>query len=81
MREATVSGLRDVIVREISIHAPREGSDPNTESAKERHSRISIHAPREGSDYRTRYKYIHFEISIHAPREGSDPHPSIALGS
>ena len=33
----------------ISIHAPREGSDPAGKAAG-RHGRISIHAPREGSD-------------------------------
>ena len=34
----------------ISIHAPREGSDPHGR-AKHDEARISIHAPREGSDW------------------------------
>ena len=34
---------------EISIHAPREGSDYATHPAKHQEL-ISIHAPREGSD-------------------------------
>ena len=34
----------------ISIHAPREGSDPNAFTAASTSSAISIHAPREGSD-------------------------------
>ena len=33
----------------ISIHAPREGSDPMDEIGQGQ-KRISIHAPREGSD-------------------------------
>ena len=58
---------------QISIHAPREGSDLLTEHNNISVETISIHAPREGSDremamdYRTRNP-----ISIHAPREGSD---------
>ena len=38
----------------ISIHAPREGSDPRRSQLTQMHSRISIHAPREGSDARFR---------------------------
>ena len=34
----------------ISIHAPREGSDPNEYRRREVMQFISIHAPREGSD-------------------------------
>ena len=34
----------------ISIHAPREGSDPRQQGTAAEHRRISIHAPREGSD-------------------------------
>ena len=36
-------------VSSISIHAPREGSDPGGRH-RQFHLRISIHAPREGSD-------------------------------
>ena len=34
----------------ISIHAPREGSDPELVRRQRRRPAISIHAPREGSD-------------------------------
>ena len=34
----------------ISIHAPREGSDPRRRTADGAPAPISIHAPREGSD-------------------------------
>ena len=37
-------------VAQISIHAPREGSDLNSENFSLKHDHISIHAPREGSD-------------------------------
>ena len=57
---------------QISIHAPREGSDEPPPPNPRRQSTISIHAPREGSDS----IYSSFSsarvISIHAPREGSD---------
>ena len=56
----------------ISIHAPREGSDRFGLDA-DAHQGISIHAPREGSDRRSRYRFrLRVGISIHAPREGSD---------
>ncbi len=57
---------------QISIHAPREGSDPDGADA-DADAPISIHAPREGSDrLRTKWCREKFLISIHAPREGSD---------
>ena len=37
-------------VADISIHAPRTGSDPRSRSQADRHHQISIHAPRTGSD-------------------------------
>ena len=57
---------------DISIHAPREGSDALA-ADKIILAPISIHAPGEGSDPglsggQCRHEYI----SIHAPREGSD---------
>ena len=58
---------------EISIHAPREGSDTEAEVVVKAGLSISIHAPREGSDLRRPGMYPYsFHISIHAPREGSD---------
>ena len=39
------------MTRDISIHAPREGSDRRADGQLPR-CRISIHAPREGSDIR-----------------------------
>ena len=58
--------------RQISIHAPREGSDLNKLVSTSLRS-ISIHAPREGSDLALAgHDVIGFVISIHAPREGSD---------
>ena len=58
---------------EISIHAPREGSDekvPCQDAAPD--MTISIHAPREGSDLEDAVGVVGLAISIHAPREGSD---------
>ena len=59
--------------RVISIHAPREGSDPPFRAGRLGGPRISIHAPREGSDIREGMLTLEANlISIHAPREGSD---------
>ena len=58
--------------RSISIHAPREGGDPQKRKVELRRI-ISIHAPREGGDYHGAvYTKDLFSISIHAPREGGD---------
>ena len=56
---------------EISIHAPREGSDGAAFFGRSA-NRISIHAPREGSDGAAFFGRSANRISIHAPREGSD---------
>ena len=57
---------------DISIHAPREGSDAYQNSYGESYE-ISIHAPREGSDREAQRPAGRPDgISIHAPREGSD---------
>ena len=61
--------------RDISIHAPRTGSDP----ARLRHctpsTDISTHAPRTGSDSGSLASSFGMPISIHAPRTGSDAPP------
>ena len=57
---------------QISIHAPREGSDLVVVVDEVGLFGISIHAPREGSDLEYRIPGPCCKISIHAPREGSD---------
>ena len=57
---------------DISIHAPREGSDPVLTLDRIAAHLISIHAPREGSDKGRLRRGESLGISIHAPREGSD---------
>ncbi len=56
---------------EISIHAPRTGSDEGFLLVLDGFV-ISIHAPRTGSDTLRRMKSTSGLISIHAPRTGSD---------
>ena len=56
---------------QISIHAPREGSDLGWRCRCDC-GNISIHAPREGSDGGRPGAGRSGSISIHAPREGSD---------
>ena len=43
---------------EISIHAPREGGDPNNGPQEAEELRISIHAPREGGDSKDAQFYL-----------------------
>ena len=58
---------------DISIHAPREGSDLGRLKHLDVIQVISIHAPREGSDTPWIALWVsQQQISIHAPREGSD---------
>ena len=57
---------------DISIHAPREGSDTPWIALWVSQQQISIHAPREGSDNKAMEPFRPLPISIHAPREGSD---------
>ena len=62
------------IGEDISIHAPRAGSDEEPRVEFEIGEDISIHAPRAGSDgVITRQPASLTVISIHAPRAGSDP--------
>ena len=57
--------------RQISIHAPRTGSDPAVDGRRVV-ADISIHAPRTGSDVPCHVRLAAILISIHAPRTGSD---------
>ena len=59
--------------RQISIHAPRVGSDAFRPGGDQAPAPISIHAPRVGSDDSNRRTHTTIGISIHAPRVGSDP--------
>ena len=56
----------------ISIHAPRMGSDIHVIRRTHDLLLISIHAPRMGSDTNTYQPQNVLVISIHAPRMGSD---------
>ena len=72
VRGATISAPTAGRQPQISIHAPREGSDLRLLLAVVP-VEISIHAPREGSDPRDLSGHrFQSPISIHAPREGSD---------
>jgi len=70
---ATVLTVRVLLQNDISIHAPRMGSDLLWQRSTPYRLRISIHAPRMGSDQDAlnSWKAV-FDISIHAPRMGSD---------
>ena len=61
-----------LLYTQISIHAPRTGSDPQGRRPRWSAHHISIHAPRTGSDYTALLPPSSQWISIHAPRTGSD---------
>ena len=70
--------LIDKLGGDISIHAPRTGSD-QLFLQPPMHQRISIHAPRTGSDATCFIADVsRLDISIHAPRTGSDERPKTA---
>ena len=72
-RGATLSAFDfDWGLRDISIHAPREGGDLDEVVLMPRSFVISIHAPREGGDFENLCGLQCTLISIHAPREGGD---------
>ena len=72
VRGATERGTCLFKCGNISIHAPRAGSDCKNWRNFHFH-KISIHAPRAGSDrHRPRREEVRVQISIHAPRAGSD---------
>ena len=71
-RGATVDGQAAERTEEISIHAPREGSDQEREPRKKRLRNFNPRSPRgERLDFDELTQFL-WEISIHAPREGSD---------
>ncbi len=69
---ATAEGKPSREIINISIHAPRVGSDYHVPPETASTSNISIHAPRVGSDDCVRPASRVQSISIHAPRVGSD---------
>ena len=73
---ATDNGLSVTASNQISIHAPRVGSDACSSHSCTLVPLISIHAPRVGSDlHKFGDEDDAAEISIHAPRVGSDAPP------
>ena len=56
----------------VSIHAPRGGSDSRGSEIIVRPMIVSIHAPRGGSDVEMLAIAAKKKVSIHAPRGGSD---------
>ena len=71
LRGATFNAAVWSHLRNISIHAPLTGSDPQGDSPA-RIDEISIHAPLTGSDLGRSISLTRFLISIHAPLTGSD---------
>ena len=69
-------GAKKYASEDISIHAPRTGSDLGSKLLQVQIN-ISIHAPRTGSDTDGSFvEAVTLGISIHAPRTGSDDRAS-----
>ena len=77
-RGATEVHAHAPFISDISIHAPRTGSDP-IRFINSTDEIISIHAPRTGSDDSIAPTGDVHGISIHAPRTGSDVHRVLIL--
>ena len=60
----------------ISIHAPREGSDSDTQADLAEYLDFYPRSPRGERPIMAIKKRYALTISIHAPREGSDPDPA-----
>ena len=65
--------------RDISIHAPRGGSDLDSEISNPEIKRFQSTLPAGGATIGDKKFREYFAISIHAPRGGSDDHP-VAVG-
>ena len=66
----------------ISIHAPREGSDPDELGAYDRWELFQSTLPVRGATFGNFAQVlVPVLISIHAPREGSDVSRDITVGS
>ena len=88
MRGATSKIVYDCLLdANISIHAPREGSDPQGALVRPGEVQISIHAPREGSDVavpRNRAVGMQFLSTLPVrgattPPDGYDVWPEISI--
>ena len=65
----------------ISIHAPREGSDRQTDHENLRPCNFYPRSPRGERQGPCLFGILRPDISIHAPREGSDVTPSFSAAS
>jgi len=70
-----------VIELDVSIHAPRVGSDAPLRLSPWLARPVSIHAPRVGSDAAFGSVTADGMVSIHAPRVGSDLSAAGAAGA
>ena len=61
----------------ISIHAPREGSDPRRAARPPRPEGFQSTLPVRGATKERMAHLFGFVISIHAPREGSDAYKTM----
>ena len=71
---ATLCRIRSQVwSRRISIHAPRGGSDPESEGRSSGPSSFQSTLPVGGATVERCQSFQRVDISIHAPRGGSDP--------
>ena len=78
-RGATQYKINVEFVGDVSIHAPREGSDEQRNGRDNRNNRFQSTPPERGATGWTCNAVITSGVSIHAPREGSDSslHPGL----
>ena len=73
VRGATRNAVYAKVGRDqVSIHAPREGCDPNPNSTKASKAKFQFTHPVRGATSRSSMPKLQTNVSIHAPREGCD---------
>ena len=72
VRGATAVLVPKLIFPKISIHAPREGCDTNTNNEQRDNAVFQSTHPVRGATGNLAENYTASQISIHAPREGCD---------
>ena len=70
-RGATTFGALKDMIENISIHAPRTGSDNGRVLEADALTIISIHAPRTGSDFRISQMGVHLAFQSTLPARGA----------
>ena len=79
-RGATLASDVLPFMRDVSIHAPREGCDQGANAAVNAYMQFQFTHPGRGATNCGFSEFGDLPVSIHAPREGCDPRSAFASG-